>query len=88
VRMPLSQGPALSQESGIERRLAAVFAADVAGFSRLTDTDEVGTLQMLAAQRAILDAAIARHRGRIANTAGDSVLAEFGARWRVSSYRY
>ena len=67
----------MSQDSGIERRLAAVFAADVAGFSRLTDADEVGTLRMLAAQRAILDAAIRRHRGRIANTAGDSVLAEF-----------
>lgn len=51
--------------------------ADVAGFSRLTEADEVGTIRMLAAQRAILDGAIARHRGRIANTAGDSVLAEF-----------
>ena len=67
----------MSQDSGIERRLAAVFAADVAGFSRLTDADEVGTLRLLEAQRAILDAAIRRHRGRIANTAGDSVLAEF-----------
>ena len=57
-------------------------------FSRLTDADEVGTLQMLEAQRAILDAAIARHRGRIANTAGDSLLAEFGAESRVSSYPY
>ena len=54
-----------------------MLAADVAGFSRLTEADEVGTMRMLAAQRAILDAAIARHRGRIANTAGDSVLAEF-----------
>jgi adenylate cyclase len=67
----------LSQNIEIERRLAAVLAADVAGFSRLTEADEVGTMRMLAAQRAILDAAIARHRGRIANTAGDSVLAEF-----------
>ncbi len=63
----------------MERRLVAVLAADVAGFSRLTDVDEVGTLRMLAAQRAILDAAIFRHRGRIANTAGDSVLAEFSS---------
>jgi adenylate cyclase len=67
----------LSQSIEIERKLAAVLAADVAGFSRLTEADEVGTMRMLAAQRAILDAAIARHRGRIANTAGDSVLAEF-----------
>lgn len=67
----------MSQNAEIERRLAAVVAADVAGFSRLTEADEVGTMRMLAAQRAILDSAIARHRGRIANTAGDSVLAEF-----------
>jgi adenylate cyclase len=67
----------LSQNIEIERRLAAVLAADVAGFSRLTEADEVGTMRMLAAQRAILDGAISRHRGRIANTAGDSVLAEF-----------
>ena len=67
----------LPQNIEIERRLAAVLAADVAGFSRLTEADEVGTMRLLAAQRAILDAAIARHRGRIANTAGDSVLAEF-----------
>jgi adenylate cyclase len=67
----------LPQNIEIERRLAAVLAADVAGFSRLTEADEVGTMRMLTAQRTILDAAIARHRGRIANTAGDSVLAEF-----------
>ena len=67
----------MSQGIEIERRLVAVLAADVAGFTRLTDFDEVGTMRMLVAQRAILDAAIARHRGRIANTAGDSVLAEF-----------
>jgi TolB-like protein/class 3 adenylate cyclase len=67
----------LPQDIEIERRLAAVLAADVAGFSRLTDQDEVGTMRMLAAQRSILDAAITRHKGRIANTAGDSVLAEF-----------
>jgi TolB-like protein/class 3 adenylate cyclase/Flp pilus assembly protein TadD len=67
----------LSQYIEIERRLAAVLAADVAGFSRLTEADEIGTMRMLAGQRAILDSAISRHRGRIANTAGDSVLAEF-----------
>src|SRR5262245_15058413 len=72
-----SEGGRLSQNDEIERRLAAVLAADVAGFSRLTDADEIGTMRMLAAQRAILDSAIFRHRGRIANTAGDSVLAEF-----------
>jgi TolB-like protein/class 3 adenylate cyclase/Tfp pilus assembly protein PilF len=67
----------LSEDLEIKRRLAAVFAADVAGYSRLMDFDEVGTLRALSAARAIMDGLIARHRGRIANTAGDSVLAEF-----------
>jgi len=67
----------VSKEFEIQRKLAAVFAADVEGFSRLMSADENGTLRELADQRRILDEAIARHRGRIANTAGDSVLAEF-----------
>ncbi|HEX2137059.1 MAG TPA: adenylate/guanylate cyclase domain-containing protein [Microvirga sp.] len=61
----------------VERRLAAILAADVAGYSRLMGRDEVGTLQALTARREIMDRIIAEHRGRIANTAGDSVLAEF-----------
>src|SRR5215204_5762318 len=61
----------------IERKLAAIFAADVAGYSRLMGQDEVGTLRTLAAHRESMDRLIGEHRGRIANTAGDSVLAEF-----------
>ena len=61
----------------VERKLAAIFAADVEGYSRLMGIDEVGTLRTLTAYRSIMDGWIARHRGRIANTAGDSVLAEF-----------
>jgi adenylate cyclase len=61
----------------IERKLAAIFAADVAGYSRLMGQDEVGTMRTLASHREIMDRLIAEHRGRIANTAGDSVLAEF-----------
>jgi adenylate cyclase len=61
----------------VGRRLIAVFAADVEGYSRLMGADEVGTLKGLTERRAILDGIIAEHRGRIANTAGDSVLAEF-----------
>jgi TolB-like protein/class 3 adenylate cyclase len=60
-----------------ERRLVAIFAADVAGYSRLMSQDEGGTLRTLTARRAILDRFISVHAGRIANTAGDSVLAEF-----------
>jgi TolB-like protein/class 3 adenylate cyclase len=62
-----------------ERRLVAIFAADVEGYSRLMGADEVGTLEDLTQRRAILDRLIASRRGRIANTAGDSVLAEFGS---------
>src|SRR5215203_5819662 len=61
----------------IERNLAAIFAADAAGYSRLMGQDEMGTLRRLAAHREIMDRLIGEHRGRIANTAGDSVLAEF-----------
>ncbi|MDE2063505.1 MAG: adenylate/guanylate cyclase domain-containing protein [Bradyrhizobium sp.] len=60
-----------------ERRLVAIFAADVEGYSRLMGVDEVGTLRELTTRRVILDDLIASHRGRIANTAGDSVLAAF-----------
>jgi TolB-like protein len=61
----------------MERRLAAIFAADVEAYSRLMGEDEAGTFETLTSHRAILDGFIAEHRGRIANTAGDSVLAEF-----------
>ena len=63
----------------VSRKLVAVFAADVEGYSRLMGIDEVGTLKGLTERRAILDRSIGEHRGRIANTAGDSVLAEFGS---------
>ena len=63
----------------VERRLVAIFAADVEGYSRLMGSDEVGTLRNLTDRRKILDALISAHRGRIANTAGDSVLAEFAS---------
>jgi adenylate cyclase len=65
------------QEHRVERRLAAIFAADVAGYSRLMEQNEVRTLHALTAHREIMDRLIAEHGGRIANTAGDSVLAEF-----------
>ncbi len=61
----------------LERRLAAILAADVEGYSRLMHQDEEATMTTLSARRAVVDELIAQHRGRIANTAGDSVLAEF-----------
>ncbi|HEV2604702.1 MAG TPA: adenylate/guanylate cyclase domain-containing protein [Microvirga sp.] len=57
--------------------MAAIFAADVAGYSRLMGQDEVGTLWALATHREALDRLIGEYGGRIANTAGDSVLAAF-----------
>jgi adenylate cyclase len=69
----------MSDPTAISRRLVAVFAADIEGYSRLMGADEVGTLRGLTECRAILDRFIGEHRGRIANTAGDSVLAEFGS---------
>jgi adenylate cyclase len=69
----------MSDPMSVSRRLVAVFAADVEGYSRLMSADEVGTLKGLTERRAILDKLIGEHGGRIANTAGDSVLAEFGS---------
>ena len=64
----------------VERRLAAVLAVDVAGYSRLMGTDEVGTLAALkATRREIVDPAIASHKGRIVKTTGDGMLVEFAS---------
>ncbi len=63
----------------VERKLAAIFAADIAGYSRLMARDEIATLAHLKACRAIVDGLIATHRGRIFNTAGDSVVADFAS---------
>jgi len=61
----------------IRRRRSAILAADVAGYSALMGSDEERTLKRLDAARSIMDARIAQLGGRIANTAGDSVIAEF-----------
>jgi adenylate cyclase len=63
----------------LERRLVAILVADVEGYSRLMHGDEEATMATLSARRALVDELIAQHRGRIANTAGDSVLAEFAS---------
>jgi adenylate cyclase len=64
----------------VERRLAAVLAADVSGYSRLMGVDEEGTLARLKAVRKVLvDPAIAAHRGRIVKTTGDGMLVEFAS---------
>jgi adenylate cyclase len=65
---------------GSGRKLAAIFVADVAGYSRLIGANEEGTVAALKAHRAeLIDDQIKRYRGRIANTAGDSMLVEFSS---------
>jgi adenylate cyclase len=62
------------------RRLAAILAADVAGYSRLMGADEEGTLERLKAlRRELLDPQIAEHKGRIVKTTGDGLLVEFAS---------
>jgi adenylate cyclase len=62
------------------RRLAAILAADVAGYSRLMGADEEGTLQRLKTLRTeLIDATIAEHHGRIVKTTGDGMLVEFAS---------
>jgi adenylate cyclase len=64
----------------VERRLAAVLAADIAGYSRLMGADEEGTLARLKAiRKTFVDPAIASHRGRIVKTTGDGMLLEFAS---------
>src|SRR6187401_1476033 len=63
----------------LERKLVAILAADVEGYSRMMEIDEEGTLAILSSHRLITDDLIAQHGGRIFGTAGDSVLAEFAS---------
>jgi class 3 adenylate cyclase len=63
----------------LERKLAAILAADVEGYSRLMHEDEEATLATLSSHRSVVDELIAAGRGRISGTAGDSVLAEFAS---------
>lgn len=65
------------QQPPLERRLATILMADVAGYSRMMGKDEERTVQMLRGHRQVFDALLAAHHGRIFNTAGDAILAEF-----------
>src|SRR5262249_52503983 len=73
-------GSAALATERVERRLAAILAADVAGYSRLMGADEEGTLARLKAIRCeMADPKIKEHRGRIVKTTGDGLLLEFGS---------
>ena len=66
------------REEGVERRLTTILAADVVGYSRLMEPDEVGTLTVLKAhRRELIDSAITKHRDRIIRQMGDGALVEF-----------
>src|SRR5215471_13007128 len=61
------------------RKLAAILATDMAGYSRLMGADEAGTAQALREHRSVADPLVAEHGGRIVKTTGDGVLIEFGS---------
>src|SRR4051795_8734799 len=69
-----------STERRMQRRLAAILAADVVGYSRLMGADEMGTITALKShRRELVDPTIAEHRGRIVKTTGDGMLLEFAS---------
>ena len=67
------------EAQGVERRLAAILAADVAGYGRLMEVDEEATLRALTAYREVIDGLVAKHRGRIFGGAGVSAIAELAS---------
>ena len=62
-----------------ERKLSAIFASDVIGFSKMMATDEQKTLEVLQQRREVIDGLIGDHSGRVFGSAGDSVIAEFAS---------
>src|SRR3954471_578469 len=66
-------------QARVNRRLAAILAADVVGYSRLMEADEAGTARTLSEHRAAADPLVAEHAGRIVKTTGDGVLIEFAS---------
>ena len=69
----------MDEEPSLPRRLAAILAADIAGYSRLMHADEAATVRDLKAHQSVILPLIGRHGGRIIDTAGDGIMAEFHA---------
>jgi adenylate cyclase len=65
------------EPASVERKLAAILSADVKGYSRLMEADEVGTVRTLTAYRELMATLIREHRGRVVDATGDNLLAEF-----------
>jgi adenylate cyclase len=66
-------------QEGFKRKLAAIFSADAAGYSRLMADDEAATVKTIASYREIMASLIKQHRGRVVDSPGDNVLAEFSS---------
>src|SRR5215470_9186257 len=64
---------------GMERKLAAIFSTDVVGYSRLMGDDEAATIRTLTAYREAMTTLILQHRGRVVDSPGDNLLAEFAS---------
>ena len=67
----------MDKDTSMQRRLAAILAADIAGYSRLMHEDEPATVRDLKAHQSEILPLVGRHRGRIIDTAGDGLMAEF-----------
>src|SRR5215470_17233663 len=71
--------PTHTSAVGMERKLAAIFSTDVAGYSRLMGDDEEATIRTLTAYRAVISSLIQHYRGRVVDSPGDNLLAEFAS---------
>jgi adenylate cyclase len=77
--MTAAEEPDRSPTTGRVRRLAAILSADVEGYSRLMGEDEAATIETLTVYRAIIESLVQQHRGRVVDSPGDNVLAEFAS---------
>src|SRR5262249_62018203 len=75
--MAAGEDPASRIPTGMTRKLAAILSADVAGYSRLMSEDEEATIHTLKLYRGIIDTIVQQHRGRVVDSPGDNLLAEF-----------
>src|ERR1700690_1531862 len=75
--MANESAPPEDASPALERRLATIVAADVAGYSRMMGENEEATVKTLRGHREVFDAFLKQHHGRVFNTAGDAILAEF-----------
>jgi class 3 adenylate cyclase len=80
--MTVQEGAAMPDQTpavGMERKLAAIFSTDVAGYSRLMGDDEEATIRTLTAYREVIASLIQRYRGRVVDAPDDNLLAEFAS---------